>query len=246
MAMRQNIRTICPVAAILSLFIPVIFGCRVLQLDFEKCTASLDPYTSIIYVPAGIILSMYFLVSFYKKIRSSKSDITCAATVMILSMGLSFVLSQIPAIKYDMIMFSFTLIILWVSLLVAFGTLKKSLLGWIMFTGFLVYLMISVPDNLVLFSFICALFTCGAALYKTGVKKLAEYTALGTCSIIGISIVIMGIMAVLEQGMPPPGYEWLILPEALGRTAPHADSIIIAVTIFIGAPPLVFPFLKRQ
>ncbi len=223
----------------------VYLSCHVLSSDFMGCIASLHTFNFILYAPAGLVLTAVSLIRFYNNKEPRKTILTHTGIVVIVAILISFTMSQIASMTHDTAIFCLTLVAIWISLSIAMS-LRRALLGWAIITAFLAAVMIfAFPDHQVLVSLLCVLFSGGVALYATGASKLPEYSAHAVCVAIFTLVGIMAYAAVAEWGMPPPGYEVLLVLESLNRTAPYADGIMIITSGFLGFVPFVSLFTKN-
>lgn len=221
-----------------------VYSCH--PLGFEDCTVSVDTFVLLFCLPSSIVLTMITFGRFYNKTQYKTIVLVYTGLVVTIVSLTTVVLLQIDSAGHDIYILWLTLAIVWVSLLTTFNPLRNAPLGWVVFSAFLIYVAVSGLDSPALLSLVCALFSGGAALYKTRAKKIAGYTGLATCLAILAMVTAMGFTAVAEWGMPPPGYELLIITEGFSRAHPYADGVMILGGAFISIIPLARPFLVSE
>lgn len=221
-----------------------VYSCH--PLGFEDCTVSVDTFVLLFCLPSSIVLTMITFSRFYNKTQYKTIVLVYTGLVVTIVSLTTVVLLQIDSAGHDIYILWLTLAIVWVSLLTTFNPLRNAPLGWVVFSAFLIYVAVSGLDSPALLSLVCALFSGGAALYKTRAKKIAGYTGLATCLAILAMVTAMGFTAVAEWGMPPPGYELLIITEGFSRAHPYADGVMILGGAFISIIPLARPFLVSE
>ena len=243
----QKFWTWLVVGGIAALYLSMVFlGCQAWGLDFMGCTNDFQQFHLILYTPAGLSLIAVSLARFYKNKKLRKITLTYTGIVATVAILASFAMSQIASVTHDMVIFFLTLVTVWISLSIT-RSLRGALLGWAIVAVFLACVMVfAFPDHQVLVSLLYVLFSGGVALYATGASRLAEYGGLAVCVAILALVGVMAYAAVAEFGMLPPGYEWLLVLEALNRTAPYADGIMIITNGFFGLVPFVYLFTKNE
>ncbi len=208
----------------------------IFPLHVIECTGSLQSISLAIFVLSGVSSAAYSLFRFYKKHGTYKDQLISTGIVGFVAFLIALVISVIsPA--YDMAVFCVTLVGIWLSLS-ANNRSRRASIGLLLFAAFLAGVMVFVHhDHPALIPLLYAAFSAGAALRHTGARKLAEWGCLGVVGSILALIGIMGLAAVIEMGMPPEGYEGLILYEGIDRTIPHVDKIMAVGAVFMGIAP---------
>lgn len=243
---REDFRTYLVVGGITATYLFVVFlGCYLWPLDFIDCAYSFQLFHFVLFVPAGLSFTAVSLVLFYETRESRKTAITYTGIVSTVTVLVSFTMSQIVSVTHDTAIFCLILVVVWISLSLT-KPLRRALLSWVIVAVFLVYVMIAYPDNQVLVSLLYALFSGGVVLYATGANKLAEYAGIVVVATILTLVGVMAYEAVAEWGMPPPGYEILVVFEALSRTYAYAGGTMIVASGFFGLIPFVYLFTKNK
>lgn len=243
---RGNLRTYSIVGVIAVAYLSVVLlGCHLWRLGFVDCAYSFQSFHLVLFAPASLSFTAVSLAIFHKTRELRKTAITytgIVATVVVLA---SFPMSQIASVTHDMAIFCLILITVWTSL--SFKPLCKALRAWVIVAVFLATVMILVvPTNQALVLLLYALFSGQAALYATSVNRLPLRASFVTFVAILAIVGVMAYVAVAEWGMPPPGYEVLVAPEALDRAVPYADGIMIVMGGFFGLVPFVYLFTKNE
>ncbi len=243
---RGDLRPYAVVGGIAATYLSAAFlGCYLWPLDFIDCAHSFQSFHLVLFAPASLSFTAVSLVLFYETRESRKTAITYTGIVATVTVLVSFTMSQIASVTYDMAIFCLILVVVWISLSLT-KSLRGALLGWVTVAAFLVYVMVAYPANQTLVSLLYALFSGGVALYATGAKKLAWYAIFVMVATILTLAGVMAYVVVAERGMPPPGYEMRVGLEALSRTYTYADGIMTVASGFFGLVPFVYLFTKNE
>lgn len=185
----------------------------------------------ITFVLSSMLSAAYVWLQFYKKRVARKSQLAYTGIIACVAVLAALAMPQI-ATAYDVAAFSVAVVSVWIPLS-ATNRLQRAFIKWSPFAAFLTIATVFVDhDYLGVISLLQILFSAGPALYRTSVRKIAEWGSFAVVGSIFVLIGITGIVAVMEMGMPPEGYEVLILYEGIYRTSSYFDGIATLATSF--------------
>lgn len=217
-------------------------GCSI-PLGIIQCAGTLQSISFITFVLSSTLSAAYLWIQCCKKHRTRKTQLAYTGMVVCVAVLAALAISQITTV-HDMSVFCITLITVWISLL-ATNQLRWALVNWSLFAALLGFMMAFIHhDHPMVISLLCALLPGGAILYHTSTRKLSEWEDLTVVGSICALTVIMGVVAVIEMGMPPEGYGELVWHEAVFRATPYADGIRAVVTGFFGLSPFFYLIAK--